>query len=165
MAFSPKSCYLWAYNTALCAAWYAAFGDLRSARCCTRSAATRHARPVLQGLRAVPRLPDSWSRRQPARCLAGAPPGRVGGRQPPPLVPPLSTAATGRPACPLTCRGAAHSPHLLQAVEVPLKVVQTAAIMEVLHSAVGLVRSPVMITGWPSCRACGLLLRRLCYCC
>ncbi|KAL4424925.1 hypothetical protein ABPG77_009654 [Micractinium sp. CCAP 211/92] len=33
-----------------------------------------------------------------------------------------------------------------QAVEVPLKVAQTAAVMEVLHSAAGLVRSPVMIT-------------------
>lgn len=33
-----------------------------------------------------------------------------------------------------------------QAVEVPLKVAQTAAVMEVVHSAVGLVRSPVLIT-------------------
>lgn len=33
-----------------------------------------------------------------------------------------------------------------QAVELPLKVSQTAAIMEVVHSAVGLVRSPVGIT-------------------
>jgi hypothetical protein len=35
----------------------------------------------------------------------------------------------------------------LQAVEWPLKVSQTAAIMEVVHSLVGLVRSPVGITG------------------
>lgn len=34
-----------------------------------------------------------------------------------------------------------------QAVELPLKAAQTAAILEVLHSAAGLVRSPVMITG------------------
>ncbi len=34
-----------------------------------------------------------------------------------------------------------------QVVEVPLKVAQTAAVMEVLHSALGVVRSPVMITG------------------
>ncbi|PRW58764.1 N-methyltryptophan oxidase isoform A [Chlorella sorokiniana] len=33
-----------------------------------------------------------------------------------------------------------------QAVELPLKVAQTAAVMEVVHSAVGLVRSPVAIT-------------------
>lgn len=33
-----------------------------------------------------------------------------------------------------------------QEVELPLKVVQTAAVMEVLHSMVGLVRSPVSIT-------------------
>ncbi|PSC68010.1 Very-long-chain (3R)-3-hydroxyacyl-[acyl-carrier] dehydratase PASTICCINO 2 [Micractinium conductrix] len=75
MAFSPKSCYLWAYNTALCAAWgYVLFLAYRTAG-------------------AGGSLQDVW-----------------------------------------------------QAVEVPLKVVQTAAIMEVLHSAVGLVRSPVMIT-------------------
>ncbi|KAL6764037.1 tyrosine phosphatase-like protein [Haematococcus lacustris] len=35
---------------------------------------------------------------------------------------------------------------LYKAVEVPLKVAQTAAVMEVVHSAVGLVRSPVAIT-------------------
>jgi hypothetical protein len=34
-----------------------------------------------------------------------------------------------------------------QVVELPLKVSQTAAILEVVHSAVGLVRSPVGITG------------------
>ena len=34
-----------------------------------------------------------------------------------------------------------------QAVELPLMLAQTAAIMEVLHSVVGLVRSPVAITG------------------
>jgi hypothetical protein len=34
-----------------------------------------------------------------------------------------------------------------QAVELPLKAAQTAAILEVVHSAVGLVRSPVFITG------------------
>lgn len=33
-----------------------------------------------------------------------------------------------------------------KAVEVPLKISQTAALMEVLHSAIRLVRSPVMIT-------------------
>ncbi|KAI3438939.1 hypothetical protein D9Q98_001353 [Chlorella vulgaris] len=33
-----------------------------------------------------------------------------------------------------------------QAVEVPLKVAQTAAVLEVVHSAAGLVRSPVAIT-------------------
>ncbi|PNH00067.1 3-hydroxyacyl-CoA dehydratase PASTICCINO 2, partial [Tetrabaena socialis] len=42
--------------------------------------------------------------------------------------------------------------HLLRpgapaAVELPLKLSQSAAILEVVHSAVGLVRSPVMITG------------------
>ncbi|KXZ56690.1 hypothetical protein GPECTOR_1g621 [Gonium pectorale] len=36
---------------------------------------------------------------------------------------------------------------LWKVVELPLKVSQTAAILEVVHSAVGLVRSPVMITG------------------
>lgn len=41
-----------------------------------------------------------------------------------------------------------HAPELaLQAVEAPLKFAQTAAVLEVLHSAVGLVRSPVFITG------------------
>ena len=35
----------------------------------------------------------------------------------------------------------------LQAVEVPLKLAQTAAVLEVVHSALGLVRSPVFITG------------------
>ena len=34
-----------------------------------------------------------------------------------------------------------------QAVELPLKVAQTAAVLEVVHSAMGLVRSPVAITG------------------
>uniref|UniRef100_A0A061S9R7 Very-long-chain (3R)-3-hydroxyacyl-CoA dehydratase n=2 Tax=Tetraselmis sp. GSL018 TaxID=582737 RepID=A0A061S9R7_9CHLO len=33
------------------------------------------------------------------------------------------------------------------ATELPLKVVQTAALMEVLHSFFGLVRSPVFVTG------------------
>ncbi|GIL43270.1 hypothetical protein Vafri_1057 [Volvox africanus] len=36
---------------------------------------------------------------------------------------------------------------LWKVVELPLKASQTAAIMEVVHSAVGLVRSPVAITG------------------
>ncbi|GLC35795.1 hypothetical protein PLESTB_000495100 [Pleodorina starrii] len=36
---------------------------------------------------------------------------------------------------------------LWKVVELPLKVSQTAAIMEVIHSAIGLVRSPVAITG------------------
>ncbi|PNW85014.1 hypothetical protein CHLRE_03g167924v5 [Chlamydomonas reinhardtii] len=35
---------------------------------------------------------------------------------------------------------------LWQVVELPLKVSQTAALLEVVHSAIGLVRSPVMIT-------------------
>lgn len=34
-----------------------------------------------------------------------------------------------------------------QAVELPLKISQTAAVMEIVHSIIGLVRSPVMITG------------------
>ena len=34
----------------------------------------------------------------------------------------------------------------MQNVEMPLKVVQTTAVMEVIHAAIGLVRSPVMIT-------------------
>ena len=34
-----------------------------------------------------------------------------------------------------------------RAVEAPLKLAQTAAVMEVVHSALGLVRSPVAITG------------------
>lgn len=36
-------------------------------------------------------------------------------------------------------------------MEAPLKVAQTAAIMEVVHSGVGLVRSPVFITGAGAC--------------
>ncbi|GFR41267.1 hypothetical protein Agub_g1942 [Astrephomene gubernaculifera] len=36
---------------------------------------------------------------------------------------------------------------LWKVVELPLKVSQTAAVLEVLHSAIGLVRSPVGITG------------------
>jgi very-long-chain (3R)-3-hydroxyacyl-CoA dehydratase len=32
-------------------------------------------------------------------------------------------------------------------VELPLKVSQTAAIMEVVHAAAGIVKSPVAITG------------------
>lgn len=49
-----------------------------------------------------------------------------------------------------------HEPDLLlllrhQAVEVPLKIAQTAAVMEVVHSALGVVRSPVMITGARAC--------------
>jgi hypothetical protein len=35
----------------------------------------------------------------------------------------------------------------IQAVEVPLKICQTAAVLEVMHSALGIVRSPVAITG------------------
>lgn len=35
----------------------------------------------------------------------------------------------------------------VQAVEVPLKISQTAAIMEVVHAATGMVKSPVAITG------------------
>lgn len=35
----------------------------------------------------------------------------------------------------------------MQAVEVPLEVAQTAAVLEIVHSALGLVRSPLMITG------------------
>ncbi len=42
---------------------------------------------------------------------------------------------------------------LLQAIELPLMVAQTSAIMEVLHSLLGLVRSPVMVTGEP-CPCC-----------
>ena len=38
-------------------------------------------------------------------------------------------------------------------VELPLKVSQTAALLEVVHSAIGLVRSPVMITGARPARA------------
>lgn len=34
-----------------------------------------------------------------------------------------------------------------QAVSLPLKISQTAAIMEVVHAAAGIVRSPVGITG------------------
>lgn len=34
-----------------------------------------------------------------------------------------------------------------QAVELPLMVAQTTAIMEIMHSLVGLVRSPVAVTG------------------
>lgn len=48
-------------------------------------------------------------------------------------------------------RGTTHKGHaccyLPQAVELPLKAAQTAAVLEVVHSAVGLVRSPVFITG------------------
>lgn len=43
---------------------------------------------------------------------------------------------------------------LMQAVEVPLKVAQTAALLEVVHSAVGLVRSPIFITGRLRCCWC-----------
>ena len=35
----------------------------------------------------------------------------------------------------------------MQEVEVPLKWAQTAAVLEVVHSALGIVRSPVAITG------------------
>jgi hypothetical protein len=35
---------------------------------------------------------------------------------------------------------------VLQAVEIPLKISQTAAIMEVIHAATGIVKSPVGIT-------------------
>jgi very-long-chain (3R)-3-hydroxyacyl-CoA dehydratase len=34
----------------------------------------------------------------------------------------------------------------MQAVESPLKIAQTAAVMEVVHAALGIVRSPVMVT-------------------
>lgn len=34
-----------------------------------------------------------------------------------------------------------------QAVELPLMVAQTTAIMEIMHSLVGLVRSPIAVTG------------------
>lgn len=46
----------------------------------------------------------------------------------------------------------------LQAAEVPLKLAQTAAVMEVLHSILGIVRSPVMITGKASTCLCNLRL-------
>jgi very-long-chain (3R)-3-hydroxyacyl-CoA dehydratase len=36
---------------------------------------------------------------------------------------------------------------LLQAVDLPLKISQTAALLEVVHAATGLVKSPVAITG------------------
>ena len=42
---------------------------------------------------------------------------------------------------------AACSSYSLQVVELPLKISQTAAVMEVVHSAIGLVRSPLGITG------------------
>jgi hypothetical protein len=48
---------------------------------------------------------------------------------------------------------------LAQEAELPLKVVQTAAVLEVLHSAVGLVRSPVAITGEDVC-----IVLHLCMC-
>jgi len=35
----------------------------------------------------------------------------------------------------------------LQAVDLPLKISQTAAILEVVHAATGIVKSPVAITG------------------
>jgi very-long-chain (3R)-3-hydroxyacyl-CoA dehydratase len=38
-------------------------------------------------------------------------------------------------------------PEVYKAVELPLKITQTAAVMEVVHCAVGLVRSPLFITG------------------
>lgn len=39
-----------------------------------------------------------------------------------------------------------YSPEAWKAVELPLKVVQTAAVLEVLHSALRIVKSPVMVT-------------------
>jgi hypothetical protein len=47
--------------------------------------------------------------------------------------------------CP--CRATNAAAAAAQAVEVPLKLAQTAAVMEIVHSALGVVRSPVMITG------------------
>ena len=49
--------------------------------------------------------------------------------------------------CPLTPIPYPYICLILQAVELPLMLSQTAAIMEVLHSLVGLVRSPVTVTG------------------
>ncbi|KAF5835920.1 tyrosine phosphatase-like protein [Dunaliella salina] len=46
----------------------------------------------------------------------------------------------------ITCMKNGSSQDVYQEVEIPLKLVQTAAVLEVLHSAVGLVRSPVAIT-------------------
>jgi very-long-chain (3R)-3-hydroxyacyl-CoA dehydratase len=43
-------------------------------------------------------------------------------------------------------KGDAALPTVWQRVEIPLKIAQTAALMEVLHAAFGIVRSPVMIT-------------------
>ncbi|KAL4519699.1 hypothetical protein Ndes2526B_g01727 [Nannochloris sp. 'desiccata'] len=37
-------------------------------------------------------------------------------------------------------------PAIWKAVEFPLKIAQTAAVMEVIHAALGIVRSPVMVT-------------------
>jgi hypothetical protein len=64
-----------------------------------------------------------------------------------PCMQPTLTTHAMRPPCHAT-------PCHAQAVEFPLKVSQTAAIMEVVHSLVGLVRSPVGITGEMSDMRC-----------
>jgi very-long-chain (3R)-3-hydroxyacyl-CoA dehydratase len=44
---------------------------------------------------------------------------------------------------------------------VPLKISQTAALLEVVHAAIGLVKSPVGITGWCT-GLVALILRCIC---
>jgi len=39
------------------------------------------------------------------------------------------------------------APQVWRAAELPLKVAQSAAVLEVVHAAVGIVRSPVGVTG------------------
>lgn len=165
---SPKSAYLFLYNTALSLSWWVPAAGGHSTRlsllCCrfVCSGAGSHTgidscwgpthepHLILQGICAVPHIPNHAGRRRPARRVAGARHSAVRSPAslhwlaswPPPAVRCWSMlhAAAGLPTarrCLLTA----------QAVELPLKVAQTAAVMEIVHSAVGLVRSPVAITG------------------
>ncbi|GMH34199.1 hypothetical protein BSKO_02033 [Bryopsis sp. KO-2023] len=46
----------------------------------------------------------------------------------------------------MTVAGGGYTADLWEVAEIPLKIFQTAAMLEILHAAVGLVRSPVMLT-------------------
>jgi hypothetical protein len=51
--------------------------------------------------------------------------------------------------------GKGGSPQVWAATELPLKIAQSAAVMEVVHAATGIVRSPVGVTGKEQSRGAG----------
>lgn len=114
-----------------CGRWVWSFQDgglLQScgrARCGPPGPRSRHGPAVLDRIDRIQRPPVLGSRALLPSGVASACVPLAGAHDPLP----------SRPCTPV------------QAVEVPLEIAQTAAVAEVVHAAVGIVRSPVFVTG------------------